>query len=69
MGSPNIPSCRASRRDTSARWGVMAPIAVATAGPDAMVKDLGSLTGAIGTAGINSNGAVFDLPATRSHNH
>jgi hypothetical protein len=35
------------------------PTAAATAGPDAMAQDLGALTGAIGAAGIDPNGAVF----------
>jgi hypothetical protein len=35
------------------------PTAAATAGPDAMAEDLGALTGAIGAAGIDPNGAVF----------
>jgi hypothetical protein len=37
----------------------VAPIAATAAGPDAMVQDLGNLTGAIGEAGIDPNGAVF----------
>jgi hypothetical protein len=35
------------------------PIGAATAGVDAMAEDLGNLTGAIGNAGIDPNGAVF----------
>jgi len=35
------------------------PVTAATAGPDAMAEDLGALTGAIGAAGIDPNGAVF----------
>jgi len=35
------------------------PTAAAAAGPDAMAEDLGNLTGAIGGAGIDPNGAVF----------
>nr|WP_224741168.1 hypothetical protein [Bradyrhizobium sp. 2S1]MCK7667577.1 hypothetical protein [Bradyrhizobium sp. 2S1] len=35
------------------------PIIATAAGPDAMVEDLGALTGAIGAAGIDTTGAVF----------
>jgi hypothetical protein len=35
------------------------PLAAATAGTDAMIEDLGALTGAIGAASIDTTGAVF----------